>query len=224
MQFGPVIRAARSAGDISAAEYARLISEEPIWDKFEYVYKSAGGDFAERTYRNFMSSNAPRQQFDTALRQYVIANCSDKVTSITNVTKDYAKKIINDVIAANPTDGSGELGRKIVGAIEKEGGTMARWRGRTIARTEVATASNVGQQIAAEATGLPMVKVWVHSSGKDARISHQEMNGQEADINGYFIFSDGTRMQTPCDPSAPPEHVINCRCSLNYKVRPDLKE
>lgn len=218
-QFDPIIRAARARGDISAAEFARLISEEPIWEKFEYVYKETGTAFAERTHRQFMGESVARVQFESAMESYVIQNCSDKVTSITNVTREYAKKIINQTIIDNPTSGSGELGREIVKNIRKQGGQMAQWRGRTIAKTEVSTASNIGQQIAAESTGLPMIKIWRHSGGRDARISHQEMDGQKADINGVFIFGDGTTMRTPCDPQAPPEHVINCRCSLDYRVR-----
>ena len=218
-QLNPVIGYAEANGMIDAAVVARLIVEEPVYDKFNYVYKETGADFAEKVYSKFAGAGAVRSTFEKFMEDYVRENGGQKITAITNTTKEYARGIINTTINENGTMGSRELGREIAKNIKTKGGEISQWRARMIARTEVATASNVGQQAGAEQTGLPMVKVWIHSGGRDARISHQAMNGQEADVNGYFIFDDGTRMYTPLDPSAPPEHVINCRCSLNYKVR-----
>ena len=204
------------SGTIDPETAARLIIDEPIRDKFQYIYQRTGGDFAEQVYNKF-SGGGLRETFDHFMKNYVELNCGNKITSITEVSRTQAKKVIRQVLADNGTMGTGDLSREISKALKKEGGRISRWRARAIARTEVETASNVGQQAGAEQVGVPMMKTWLHSGGRDARVSHEHMNGKSVGMNEYFNV-DGVQMYTPCDPQAPAEHVINCRCGLTYEV------
>jgi hypothetical protein len=104
-------------------------------------------------------------------------------------------------------------------------------RGETIARTETAMAVEDARQEAwrqyAEGNGIDpqyIIKRWI-SAGPAAngnqRPDHQAMNGTEVQgLNTPFVMGDGTQMQHPMDPSAPVEHVANCRCT--YTVRVDF--
>jgi uncharacterized protein with gpF-like domain len=215
-QLRPIIEKAQQVGDISPEMAAYLITEEPMYEKFKYVYTNTGGDFAERLYGQFRDGNL-RYTFESYMRNYVLENCSDRVTSITNISREYAKKIINSVVSDSSNVGAGELGRMIASELRTGGAKIATWRARMIARTEVATASNVGQQIAAENVGQPMVKIWLHSGGRDARVSHEEMHNKQVPLTGFFDVG-GEKMYTPCDPSASGANTINCRCGLGYKV------
>lgn len=217
-QIGPVIVAAEALGSIGPEVAQRLIVEEPMYKKFNYIYKEAGGDFAQDIYDNFHGGDM-KYTFDKYMESYVLNNCGERITSITNMSKEVAKKIINKTIADNGTMGGGELGREIARELKKNGARIAQWRSRMIARTEVATASNVGQHAGALQTGQAMLKTWNHNStSKDSRISHEHMDGTTIPIDQMFNV-DGVMMQTPCDPSAPAEHTINCNCGLTYSVR-----
>lgn len=215
-QLNPIIDEALATGTITPEMASRLISEDPVRVRFEYVYRQTGADFAERIYKQF-ADGEQRRLFERTMEAFVREKCGERITAITNVSRAGARNIISEVIAGNSNLGAGELGRLIAAAIRKEGGIMSTWRARMIARTEVVTAANTGQQVGAEATGVAMVKVWMHSGGKDARVSHQALHGTEVGMDQKFN-ADGTMLSYPGDPAGPPEHVINCRCGLAHRV------
>lgn len=101
-------------------------------------------------------------------------------------------------------------------------------RGETVARTEALEAINKGgeeavrQQLESGQLGDARVfKVWNHNTvGKDSREDHADMDGEEVDIDEPFTLPDGSQMMFPCDTSlgAEADQIINCRCSLSYRV------
>jgi hypothetical protein len=64
-----------------------------------------------------------------------------------------------------------------------------------------------------------MVKEWISYIDDKTRDSHrnipQGVGGESVEIDG--IFSNG--LQYPGDPSGLGEEVINCRCTIGYKIK-----
>lgn len=88
------------------------------------------------------------------------------------------------------------------------------------ARTTVTSAENKGRQdsyIEAEADGIVLVKRWIATNDTRTREAHEELDGQEVDIDEPFVNSIGEIMY-PGDPDAAPENVYNCRCSMKTRV------
>lgn len=94
-----------------------------------------------------------------------------------------------------------------------------RWpaRARTIAQTETTRAYGAGTVAAgleqSRVTGRMLQKKWLTAHDERVRIPHRDVNGETVDL-GMPFYVDGVPMMFPGDPLAPPDLVINCRCSL----------
>ena len=89
------------------------------------------------------------------------------------------------------------------------------------ARTMVTGAENRGRLDSyekLEEDGLVMKKVWIATNDDRTREWHLEMDGQEVDIDEDFIDGNGNHLEYPGDPSAEPETVYNCRCSMKTRI------
>ena len=87
---------------------------------------------------------------------------------------------------------------------------------RTFARTAMTGAQNAGrmaQMEDAEDMGIKVKKRWVATLDSRTRDLHQELDGQEVPIDEPFKV-DGYEIDYPGDPTADPEMVYNCRCSM----------
>lgn len=99
-------------------------------------------------------------------------------------------------------------------------------RGKMISRTEGNKAMNAGRaeamtqmiesgKVQAEA----VTKIWDATPGPRTRDSHRMLNGTAVGWNGKFISPiTGAAMDWPHDETAPPEEVVNCRCSCRFRV------
>jgi uncharacterized protein with gpF-like domain len=94
---------------------------------------------------------------------------------------------------------------------------LSRLRSRVIARTESHSASNASNQMAASASGLPMMKEWLSSGGERTRETHLIAGGQTVPIDQPFSVGMDYLMQ-PGDPSGSAEEIINCRCAVGYSL------
>ncbi len=94
---------------------------------------------------------------------------------------------------------------------------IARYRADAIARTETHGAANYGSNEAAKETGLPLRREWLAAEDERTRESHAEADGQIVGMEDAFKVGNSLLMY-PGDPSAPPEEVVNCRCTLGYIV------
>jgi uncharacterized protein with gpF-like domain len=101
---------------------------------------------------------------------------------------------------------------------------MSAKRAITIARTETLRAMSQGQIKSEEILkdkGFKIKKIWEYSYPiKYSRQDHIDMDGQEANEDGWFEFPDGVRMQAPRT-SGDPSHDINCRCSILVEILED---
>lgn len=219
-QFKPVIDYVNlMGGSLTIEDAVDMINRGAVQDAYEYVYQTTGGDFAKSEFAKFAgaTNDAMKQQFDDFFAEYVRTGAAKRVTSITNVSKKYARKIISNTIADNPEVGTDKLGRLISQALNKEGGKISAWRARVIARTEVVTASNLGQQVGAEAIGQDMMKTWLSTADDRIRDAHLMADGQTVGLKEDFIVG-GERMSVPGDARGSAGNTVNCRCAVTYEV------
>jgi hypothetical protein len=101
-----------------------------------------------------------------------------------------------------------------------------RYRGELLGRTEAHAALNAGRDEAmrqaigsGKVSGNLVDATWnVILDGRE-RDWHASMAGQTVPFGQTFVDGLGNRLKFPGDPAAPAETVINCRCSLSYRVR-----
>lgn len=89
------------------------------------------------------------------------------------------------------------------------------------ARTMVTGVENLGRldsYKALEDEGVVMKKVWIATTDDRTREWHLDMDGQEVDLDEPFIDGNGNEIDYPGDPSAEPETVYNCRCSMYTRI------
>lgn len=88
------------------------------------------------------------------------------------------------------------------------------------ARTMVTSAENKGRidgMAKMEGDGVILDKLWIATDDNRTRHVHRDLDGQTRQQNQAFEM-DGYTIMYPGDPSAAPEMVYNCRCSLGTKV------
>lgn len=97
-------------------------------------------------------------------------------------------------------------------------GLMARNMNKmlTFARTGMTEAQNSGRLTRlkeAESMGIKTHKEWMATLDERTRWQHADLDGQKRPINKPFKI-DGYEIMYPCDPTAHPSMVYNCRCTL----------
>ena len=93
------------------------------------------------------------------------------------------------------------------------------------ARTAVTGAQNAGRierLHEAEKMGIKVRKKWLSAHDDRVRDTHAALDGQEVDVDKPFTI-DGMTIDYPGDPTAPPELVYNCRCTMIY-VYPEYQK
>ena len=88
------------------------------------------------------------------------------------------------------------------------------------ARTMTTSAENKGRFDSykqASNDGIIMKKVWIATGDNRTRDAHLTLDGQEVDVDEPFINELGEIMY-PGDPSASPDNVWQCRCSMGTRV------
>lgn len=88
------------------------------------------------------------------------------------------------------------------------------------ARTSTTCAENRGRMDSyhkAEEMGIKIHKIWIATNDQRTREAHEELDGQEREIDEPFENSLGDIMY-PGDPDADPANVYNCRCTMKTKI------
>ena len=86
------------------------------------------------------------------------------------------------------------------------------------ARTAMTGAQNAGRIERLHDTqqmGIRVKKKWLAAHDARVRDTHAFLDGQERDVDAPFDVG-GMQIMYPGDPSAPPELVYNCRCTMVY--------
>lgn len=110
-------------------------------------------------------------------------------------------------------DGTGAIAGRI-----RKVSALSSWRAQTIAQTETHQASLFAQaETAREAEktyDIKLLKTWLPTVDERTRESHAAMADHPAiPLDEPFIVG-GVPMDRPGDPSAPPDLVVRCRCTL----------
>ena len=134
-----------------------------------------------------------------------------------NEPKDYAwneKRVLNAV-----TQGiiQGESIAEITKRLSTELATKNAVKMNMFARTAITGSQNAGrieQMREAKNQGVKVRKQWMTVGDDRVRDAHDEIDGDVRDLDEPFETSEGDIMY-PGDPSAAPELVYNCRCTLN---------
>lgn len=151
--------------------------------------------------------------FEATMRQWINTESVKKVGNITKTTRAQLKQ----VLAKAAADGLGT--RETAKAVRSTmGGTVARARSSIIARTEIHTAANAAQLLAAKSLGLEgMNREWIAAQDERTRDDHRNANGQTVGMNQPFVVGNELLM-FPGDPNGAPEQTINCRCTTAFAV------
>jgi HK97 family phage portal protein len=141
-----------------------------------------------------------------------------RIRDISATTKALVLKEIDAGMAA------GENMYQIAERVASKYDDFSEYRAMTAARTEVNAAANYGSQLAAESTGLPIVKRWLsyvddRTRGGENGCDHISADGQERELHQPYDVS-GEQLMFPGDTSlgASAGNIVNCRCTETYEV------
>lgn len=206
----------------------KILTDAPVRLLLNNLYADVGSYFAKQAYRNIKLQHTDmifKEDLEDYWREEMLSHIrgkgAEKVQSIAEQNKEIAKSIIKRYLEESLGEGWGaeETARAIRKGLVQEGVELNGWRALRIARTEVMTASNVGQMKGAESSGLPLQKYWIATYDDRTRDTHMEAERQNPkDMNESFTIGR-YQMDMPGDERGGPEEVINCRCTIAFEVK-----
>lgn len=199
--------------------------EQSISADITALIKSTKALWAERLYEMYGSTGAKHGlELDLALETRASKAEIKKLiedflkeeevipTEVFQINETTTEKIMTQVASAIETGATvNELQQAII-----DTGIFDAKRALALARTVSGNAINLGQWKAAASLGATH-KTWLTASS-EVRDSHQKMNGQTVEIDGFFNVS-GRSARFPLDNSLPPAERMNCRCTLTYSIQ-----
>lgn len=199
------------------ADLRKEIREEPMQEAFLDLYTEVGDRFARNTYQGLKNQPYPETKQDPSwlerMKRYVTVEALSRIRGINDTTRRRLALALQ--IGLENGEGIDDIKRRIMSI----NGTLAG-RARTIARTEIISASNAGSLAGADSTGLNYTKEWVSTFDGKARKDHENWDGQTASKGQKFILKDEdgdiVELDFPGDPQGPAHQVINCRCTQVY--------
>ena len=182
------------------------------------IYKDVIKDFGNRTF-NDIESKAPeikaKKSFDfltDEIKTYIDETTAEKVVLITETTKKEIKRIVAKAIQEGKSIPETEM--MIDGLYLDQ---IIPNRSKTIARTEVVSASNYGSLAGAKQVSMKLNKIWIPTFDDSTRESHLAMSNHPP-IRIYELFNvNGFFGEAPGDFNLPASEVINCRCAIGYE-------
>jgi HK97 family phage portal protein len=181
---------------------------------FERIIRGTYRDFALRMAGSIDDS------FDFNLKDpYAEAWIKGKASKLVRDATSYTKEQISDEIADAVQEAAAagfaesETIAQIAERISSVYDFARETRSERIARTETISAANAGGLEAMRQTGVT-TKEWLSSKDDKVRPTHEELDGKQVGIGDAFLSSSGAQLQFPGDPAAPPEEVVQCRCTL----------
>ena len=173
------------------------IAKDEFFPLLEQILKEAGSDAFDLigTGKEFVLSASIRNWLD------------DKVDTFARSINQTTYKALKDAFQASFE--SNETRKDLIKRIQGVYGDISASRANTIARTEVAGATQKGTDEGYIQADVP-IKIWVAVSDSRTRHTHSYADGEERPID--MPFSNG--LMFPGDPNGPAEEIINCRCSI----------
>lgn len=184
------------------------------------IYKEVIKDFGARTFNDIQASaNEGRIKADGKfsvltedIENYIDDVSAEKVVLISETTKKDIKRIVSKAVQEGQSIPNM---KKAIDGLYLD--NIIPNRSRTIARTEVVSASNYGSFAGAKQTPSRLKKVWIPTFDDSTRESHLAMaNHQAIGLDENFNVN-GSYGQYPGDFNLPASEVINCRCAIGYE-------
>lgn len=199
-----------------------LMGQDAEWQStLGKLYKDVATDFG-RKIKFDRSSVKDKSSYDSLLAEsidgFIARQTGLKVQGIRQKTMKDIEKIIQRAIERHSLISEVEeevesLKVFLTKEVSRElGETYTKFttaRAKTIARTEIASASGYGQQQAFVLSGATHKK-WVSSRDLHVRDSHSHIEGQKVEVDA--TFSNGCKF--PGDPAGGAKEVVNCRCTM----------
>lgn len=192
-------------------------TEETMRDFNSQLKRSAKSCF------NYIETKNQEDRFEAFLKNYIKVHTAESVTKITNTTRKRLKKLFKDLQKQNEDLSIVDISKEV----SKAYSAFTPSRSLAIARTETHNASMSSQLKTAKDFQLPgMKKDWISSRNERSRDgsngpNHIEMDGKKVNIDEQFEvknISGVDLMDSPGDPSAPANQIINCRCVLAFST------
>lgn len=183
-----------------------------IGQAVQELYKDAGTQAASR-FRLQKSIVIPLMGFVKDVISYFNAFLLEKVVlpisrSMTKQIQTVLKQAISDGWGVDKT------------VRELKNSEITKRRAKTIVRTESVRAMNYAQLKAADNEKFKVEKTWIATEDGRTRYmhGHNGVDGETRDL--YDSFSNG--LSFPGDPSGEAAEVVNCRCTMSYRIQRDL--
>jgi SPP1 gp7 family putative phage head morphogenesis protein len=182
-------------GQVVAAEVAPIVTD---------IYEEVAGVI-------FSKVGLDRASLPSAGFERQVARLTARVE---DMGVDVARKVGRELAAGTQRGESvDDLAGRVRGAFDS-----SAYRARTIARTEVVSATNGASDDAAHvahANGVPMRKQWLATRDSRTRPTHVAADGQTVAMDQEFSVGSST-LRYPGDPNGAAEEVVNCRCTTLY--------
>lgn len=143
--------------------------------------------------------------------EFITTRANQLAGHVTQTTYDQITRALADGVAA------GESIDDLVERVRQVFTQADDYRARTIARTEVIGAYNGAAMAGAERMPSDVVAAaeWIATRDSRVRDSHAAADGQVQPRGAPFAVG-GFAMAYPGDPAAPPDEVVNCRCTVAF--------
>jgi len=190
-------------------------------DDTEANNSSEDDEDAEEDEKSFDVKQA-LTRLENDITRWLDRHAGRKIQNITRTTRSKIRKALSEVLKESVIEGDSlaQTSKKLDKQIFSLYSGFSKGRVRTIARTEVASASTNGSRLAAKASKIPnLQKEWIPSQDDRSRDGHIAMSGVAVGLNDQFEVgsADGIDlMDGPHDANAPADQVINCRCVLGF--------
>lgn len=110
--------------------------------------------------------------------------------------------------------------------VARQRASLLSLRAETVARDQTAMAANSARREAmqqtldaAGITDAMVERTWRATNDHRTRTSHVGLNGHKVrGMSASYVSPSGAMLRYPCDPDAPLEERIGCRCTETYKI------
>jgi hypothetical protein len=201
------------------ASYARRsqIDPTPVHNTLKQMYKAIIIQEANRMFDELKVKRASlgvNEIWVEEVKKYLDKYLLDK--SVLPIT-EYSRKVILEALRKGIDEGLGteEIVRLLKGLED-----VNKIRAMRIVRTESLRAANFGHMLGANDSEYLYVKEWIAVDDARTRRTHRHGSGVDGEkVDFEQPFSNG--LLYPGDPAGSAAEVVNCRCSVGFRVKRD---
>lgn len=218
----PLFEAVEQGTLKSTSQAETLIKNTFIERELRWVYVDFGYQMLRWFQKNYNPKDVKSFDWQNRLSEWFDVNGAEKVKVIYATTIDKTRELIAKALPlANSGASVDEVQTLIKKDIEASGGVISEGRARTIARTEVVGASENATYQSMRAENLNVEKQWL-TGGANIRETHmaqEDLGWVPMDYEYRLAANRGFTdlMMHPHD-NGSAENVVNCKCTLIYRV------